>query len=328
MKMQHLRRRFLHSTTAKTSMTTVLLVIVVLAGFAVVTGIVKLPNIDLSQWGLGVSTTGGAGVDVNKQLQFTFTNKYSGAASASKTFYVYEGSTLLESLTTTSDGLKNTAKQYESGTVLNIKYVDGNAKLWYQVTVPKMNAADAQSATYNNIDLDTFSVGTWSDAISSLGIAYATNYAYDNGTTPTFQYEVTNTGADNTGMMDSAIVDPVYGQAYQTWLVVTISGTDYEKITMNGFDQVLTLGQTQYGIMQVNPAGLTKYKVGNNYQLGMEGDLVLHFGIDMTGYTTKAATMTIYLYAYADGPYGLSHGGQFGTGKYQISTASLVLYGS
>jgi hypothetical protein len=302
----------------------VILIAVCVVGFLafeVGNGKIDLSNLHLP---FGVMGGGGGLANVTKKLQFTFTNEYTGAASASKTFYIYDGSILQETLTTDSDGIKSTARTYPSGQVLAIKYVDANSKKWYNVVVPQMNSLDAQSATVNPIALKTFSIGTYGGTISSSGTIYATNYGVGNGSTPAFNYEVVNSGADNTGMMDSDISDPVYGQAWQTYLEATITGGEYEKVIMSGFDQVFTLGTTQYGVIKVDPHQLTKWKVGNNYQTGYQGDQILHFGLDLTGLTANTTILTIYVRAYADPSFAQFHGGNFGSSTYQLATSTLT----
>jgi hypothetical protein len=311
-------RRLLRSTTAKTNWG---IIIVLLVGAAFLLGFIKVGNIDLSNLHLpfGVQGGGSTGGNVTRKIQFSFTDKYSGSALTSKTFYVYStAGALLETLTTDSDGLKATARTYSSGDVLHVKYVNGNSKEWFNVVVPTMSANDAFSQSYNPIALTPFTVpATCTGALTASGEAHTTEYNFTaNSTTPAFNWEVVNTGADNTGIQES--YDYLLGQSWDVYVIVTISGTNYETVIMNGFDSTFTLGTTQYGIKHLNPDQLTKWKVGTSYQTGYQGDQVVSWGLDGTGYTGSSAHMYINTYAYCDPSYALTHGGQLGSNKLSL----------
>jgi hypothetical protein len=273
---------------------------------------------------------GGSGTAVDRQLQIALTDKYSGAALASKTIYLYTGNppVLAEALTTNGAGVATTADKYNSSTLLNIEYVSGNSKIWYAVTVPTMNAADAQSQTYNSIDLQAFTIGTYSQTLEVSSVNAASNYTISTmggNVAPTFVYQITNTGADNTGLMNSQTPDPIYGDMWQTYLVVTLSGTNYNTVLMNGFDQTFPNGLSTVGVIQLNPNMLTLWKVGNVFEPGYTGGQTLTFSLDLSGYVGNAATMTVTAYAYCDPNYAQSHGGNFGNAKVQLSTCTVDL---
>jgi len=270
-------------------------------------------------------------VNIDKKLEFSFTNKFSGVAPTTKTFYVYQGSppVLVETLTTVgATGIVDSGKKYESGTQLYVKYVDGNAKLWYSVLIPQMNPADAQSSTYNNIDLDSFTASTYSQTLLVSSVDASSNYTVSTmsgNTAPIFVYQITNAGADNTGLIDSAIADPIYGDQWGTYLVVAISGVGYETVLPSGFDQTFQIGQTVYGVIHLSSDMLSKWKVGNTYEPGYTGGQTVTFSLDLTGYAVNTATMTVTAYAYCDPAYAQTHGGNFGGAKVPLSTDTVAL---
>lgn len=320
--------RLLHSTTAKTNWA-LIIILLVAAGFLF--GFVKIQGVDFSQLHLPFGVTGGGTqgmVNVTKRIQFSFTDKYSGGALDGDTFYVYSASgALLESLTTDGDGVQETAKTYASGTHLDILYHQGNALRWYSLTVPQMSAADAQGSTYNNVNYEAFTIGTYtSDVLRSGAVTLGdgdTWNASDNEN-PIFNYELSNTGADNTGLMNS--YDPVYGQNLRVCIVVTISGTGYERVIPSGFDTVFTLGSTTYAVMYYSPEALTKWKVGSTYQSGYAGTDSRSFSLDLTGILeADAPTVQINAYAYADPSYAATHGGNLGHSYVLIAEQTMLI---
>jgi hypothetical protein len=237
----------------------------------------------------------------------------------------------LESLTTDSDGIKATAKTYESGRRLDVLYHQGNALVWYAVTVPKMNEKDAEANTYNDIALEAFAIGTYtSDVLRSGAYSFVDNSVLTIGSNSTnfiMSYELTNSGADNTGLMDSS--DPVYDQNLRTCIVITFTGTGYEHVIPNGVDKVFTLGNTLYAVKYYDPQALTKWKVGQNYVSGYEGTDIRSFSLDLSGVVSPdAVTMQITAYAYGDPDYAESHGGSVGNSKVTIAEQTVYIVGA
>lgn len=323
--MRHLLHSFIPSKKAKTNHGAIL-ILMILVGAAVygyTQGWFSGLNLPFSVQSGGGS---GAGVSVDRKLEISFTNKYTGAQSNTKTFYIYEGSpaVLVETGITAGSGaaIFDTADKYQSGTQLWIKYVDGNAKIWYSVVVPKMATADANSNAYNSIDLQSCTApATFAETLQVNGQNALENYTIatmSGNKAPVFVYQITNTGADNTGFIDSNTADPVYGDTWGTYLVATISGTGYETVIPSGFDQVFTIGQTTYGVIRLSNDMLSKWKTGNTYQPGFAGGQTVTFSLDLTGYSGSGASMNVYVYAYCDPAYAQTHGGNFGGDKISI----------
>ncbi len=328
-----LKQRFLHSTSAKTNMAWVIIAILLVL---VVFGGASLPKINLAQFNLGnLGNLGGGGgnngqVNVDKQVKFALVDTFAGSALTSKTIYVYDDqNTLLESLTTGSDGTVNTAFTYPSGKHIYVKYVNSNSKQWFDIVIPQMNPSDAESATYNNIPLKSFTIGTYTGSVLTQGATTISDSGEYNGTTngdtPTFSYKVVNTGSDNTGMMTS--YDPVYREGWTTQLYVTFSGTGYETILPYGFSSDFTLGTTHYVAQPVDVNAMTKWKIGNNYVAGYDGVKSYTWSLDMTGYPagSSGVTMQLYLYSYTDPAWVQAHGGNYGTSAYQLDEITVTI---
>lgn len=271
----------------------------------------------------------GSGVSVNKKVQFSVADYYAGTVANAKTLYVYDGDTLalLDTLTTASTGLIATTANYPSGKQLYVKFVDGNSIVWYDVTVPKMNANDAEANTYNDVALKKFTIGTYtSDSLkfAATAVSDADKYNYTlSGTTPVFVYQLTNTGSDNTGLMES--YDPIYNQALQVWVEIKVSGTGWETVVLSGVDRIETIGSAYYGYVHLSPTALTKWKIGNDYVAGYRGTDDLSFSLDLSGYSSNTVTVQITAYAYADPNYAVSHGGNLGTSKVEIAEQTFTL---
>ena len=324
----HLKKKFLQSTTAKTNYGTILIVVIAAAaGYLIYTG-----AIDLSGIGLPFSITdgGAGGVEVNKKVQFSWTAEYSGAVANAKTFWVYRADkALVETLTTAASGIVATAQNYPSGTQLYVKYDDGSNQIWHSVVVPTMNPSDAESATYNDISLKFFAVGTYTvDSLRMLGLAVASgeqiNVTGNATTSPTFVYTLTNTGADNTGLMEST--DPVYGLDWGVWVTGKISGDNASLVIVNGVDYQFQVGADTYFAEKVSASQLSKWKIGSSYVPGFEGTSSCSWSFDLSGFTaTSAATMQINVYECADPVYAMAHAGNFGSDKVLIAAQTVTI---
>jgi len=283
----------------------------------------------------GLLQFGGVGtdlVDVNKQIKFHFVDKYAGGPIASKTntfnLYASDGQTILEAdLDTDANGHCTTSSDYASGSTLYMRYESSNDKQWWKVVVPKMSKADAESATYNLIRLESFTIGTYTSSYlhCSNGTAIADSGTYDisiDGNTETFTYYIVNTGSDNTGLMTS--YDPLYAQNWHVEFFVTFSGTDYEKIVVYDFDYDFTLGTTHYVGETCDAYALTKHKVANTYK--SEGKESHSFYLDMSGCGGSASvTMQLSVRAYADHVYAQNHGGSFGPEAYELDEITVTI---
>lgn len=327
--MNHLKH-FLRSTAAKgsaISMST-LLIIVVVAGV----GWYAWDQGYLDDLDLPFSTTGGSGdlVDVNKKLQFTWSDEWAGTVANAKTFYVYDDSMALkETLTTAATGIVASAQNYPSGTVLNVYFEDGNDKIWYTFTVPKMNVHDSEANTYNDVAFKDFEIGTYTtDSLMMNGLSVADgeqiNATGNATTTPSFTYTLSNTGADNTGILES--YSPLYGQAMEVWVTGTITGDNYSLVIVNGVDYQWTSGTTLYFADKISASQLSTYVIGTTTQPGYTGTASVTFDLDLTGFTaTSAATMQLTVMAYADPVFAMNHAGNYGTEKVTIAEQTVTM---
>lgn len=285
----------------------------------IVVVIVLSGGIELSGFFESINVQSSNLVDVNKQIKFHVLDKYGGGPIASKTnkfaLYASDGETIVENnLDTDANGHITTGSDYPSGEELYLRYEDSNDKKWWKFTVPQMNPKDAESATYNLIRLEGFTIGTYTTDQLKLanGTTFSDASTYDCSnmtTTPHFIYSLANTGSDNTGLMTS--YDPVYEQNWNIELYITFSGTGYERIIVYDLDYDFTLGTTHYVGTQLDPYALTIHKVGNDYKsLGTQD---VSFWLDCTGQQGgDSVTMQITAVAYGDHAYAQNHGGSFG----------------
>lgn len=308
-------------TNKNTSILIVAIVLIVVLGSSA-----SLPKLDLSKINFNIFGAGNSGlVDVDKKLNFALTNEYAGSALTSKTLYVYgSDATLLESLTTGSDGTVSTAFTYPSGTQLYVKYINTNDKQWFNVIVPQMTPSDAQASSTNSVPLKSFAIGTYTDGLQWSATSINDNGEYNfttNGVQMSFTYTVTDTGSDNTGIKDS--YDPVYSQQWNVVFYITFSGSGYEKVIVSGLGTDFTLGSTHYVSTTLDPYALSKVKQGNNYK--SLGKTSVIFSLDGTGYTGSSTTMQLEVYAYADAGYAQSHGGSFGASGVELCEQTVTL---
>ncbi len=329
----HFKHNFLHSKTAKTSNATMLIIVAVVA----IGGFMLYQGGYLDDLNLPFSISGENGipagyVSVNKKIQFTWTAEWSGTVANAKTFYVYDDTLALrETLTTAATGIVASAQNYPSGTVLYVKYDDTNNQIWYSITVPYMSEAEAQAQTYNDIALKYYAIGTYTvDDLKAGGITYADASTYNctsNGTAPIFTYSLVNTGADNTGLLES--YDPIYGQNWDVWVTGTITGDNASLVTLNGVDYSWKVGNDWYFADKVSASALSKWKVGLSYVPGYEGSDSCTFGLDLSPFTTAAdtATLQITVYASADPVYAMAHAGNFGVNKVTLAEQTVYIVG-
>lgn len=283
----------------------------------------------LSFWDKGTGL-----VDVSKQIKGYLGDKYAGGAIDTGdnvlNLYKSDGKTIAESnLETDANGHFTTGTDYKSGGIMYLRYEESNTKQWFQFTVPQMNSEDAQSATYNIVEYESFVIGTWgtSDSMKyANGTAITDAWTHDvsdgDGTSPTMTYTVTNIGNDNTGMMSS--YDPLYGQNWDIELYLTLTGTGYEKVIVYGFDYDFTLGTTHYVGKTLNAYDQVLHKQGLTYlSLGTKDTT---FWLDLSGLSgSDSVVMQLYVYAYADHNYAQQHGGSFGPEAYQLSEHTVTL---
>lgn len=307
------------NTKGKTDIATV----AVLAIFAfVILSSASLPKIDI---GNILNVGGGSSnlVDVNKKISVALTDEYAGSALASKSVKIYLGTTLKESLTTGADGTVNSAFQYPSGTAVSFLYVSSNTKQRFDVTVPQMTQEDAESATYNNIPLESFSVCTITDAlrVGATSISDAGSYNFSaTGDEPQFTYDMF-VGSDNTGFKESH--DPIYDMGWKAVVYMSLSGTNYETVLVYDFGDQFELGSTHWSASAIPATSITKYKVGNTYIHDGEGHF--SFSLEGSGYSGNLTTMQLYLKIYSDPAYMKTHGANFGPDVVELAEHTVTL---
>lgn len=279
--------------------------------------------------------TGDKLVTVNKLLKISVTDFFNGT-DGSGTLAIYKsGADQASETLTISNGIATSGKVYQSGQRLDLLYNDGsNSKHWStNVAVPKMTEGDAQSSTYNYMTKDSFTIGTYTDALTVGSSAINDAGSYNStlsGNTPTFDYKLTNS-VENTGIIESK--DPTTGNQWGVYLLVKLSGTGAETISMSttgGFDDVFMVGTTQYGWIHLTPAELTIWKDSNGAykylnNVKCDGSQTVSFDLDFTGYSGTAVTMQITAYAYFDPIYLQEHNGAVQTSAVAIAEQTVTL---
>lgn len=271
-------------------------------------------------------------VDVNKKLQFSVSDAWSGGVAA-HTLAIYDNTKALrESLTTAVTGIIATAQNYPSGETIYVEFDNTNDHVFYTITVPQMNSHDADANTYNDINLVSYAIGTYTvDQLMMLGLSVGDgekiNATGNATTTPTFSYTLTNTGADNTGLLES--YDPIFGQAWEVWVTGVISGDNASLVILNGVDYQWTVGTSTYFADKIDASQLCKVKVGSSYLPGQVGTSSVSFSMDLTAFTasTDTAVLQISVKESADPVYAMSHAGNYGTHATEIAEQTVDIVG-
>jgi hypothetical protein len=277
-------------------------------------------------------------VEVTRKLALSLGNKWSSdMAEMMVKFYPVDSQQAYETVYTDSTGYALTTKSFRSGNYYNVYLENSTSKMWINDwMVPYMSQADANGGASdpNQVnDLAGFVIGTFTtDSLKAGTTAINDNGAYnftESGSTPTFRYELDNTGADNTGLVDSYSPLTAQPQNWGTWVVVALSGTGYSDITVSGTG-VLTWdsGSTRYAAIQYDSNALSKWVDGSSgdYVTGY-GDMDSHtFKLDAGSYSGTGVTMQITAYAYADIGYAMEHNSSnFGNAKVTISEQTVTL---
>jgi hypothetical protein len=327
------KRRRKNTVTQKNTLVwllVIVLVVMLIGSSSQSIGNFDLSNFDLQEaWDRWFGGNGDKGlVEVNKALDFALTNEYAGSALTSKTLIILDsdGETQLESLTTGADGTISSAFLYPSDKKIYVKYEDSNDKQIFPITVPRMRASDAESATVNTIALKSFTIGTYTESTLHVGataIADAGSYNFTaSGDTPTFTMRIANSGNDNTGVKDS--YDPLYKHNWWTCIYVTFSGTEYERVLVYGFGNDFTLGTTHYVASRLNAYELTREVDGTTIK--SDGVDTFSFSLDGSGLTDACSvTMQIYIKTYTDPDYCQTHGGAFGVESVELDEITVTL---
>ncbi len=248
------------------------------------------------------------GVVVNKKLEFSVIDKFAGAPVSGATIQVYQGTQLRETLTTDASGLARTALNYQSDSALYVLVVKGNSKAWYNIRVPRMTAADAQSASYNPIALEFFSLAAVSIQVrDGFGNSYANNANLNKTALGSDIVSITVSwfvNSDNTGFISSR--DPINDLDWKAVMYVKLSGTNYETIQVTGLEYAYSIGTTNWFASIIKDGEITKYKVGNQYINSGTGSRT--FTVNLAGYTGDLADLEIFIVVYTDPQYHRSMG--------------------
>ena len=285
-----------HVRLAKISGSTAILLIVVIFAALWALGYIEIPSKPETV------LPAEQGVAVTKPLKISVIDQWAGQAVGSATVKIYKGTVLMESLTTDATGIATSALSYKSGDELHIQIVKDNAQLWKTIEVPYMSKADAESLTVNPINIPFYTLGTYiikimdgdGNVYSSGGTLNFTTLGKD---VVTLTITIYNT-QDNTGYISS--YNPILGEARNPYIVLTISGTNFDKLGVQGFSYRKDLAASSVFFTQVSDDGLVKYKVGNVYQ--KEGTWSITITIDGSALSAgDSISASFVLKLFADG---------------------------
>lgn len=265
-------------------------------------------------------------VSVTKTLTFVPVNELGGGSLKGNTLYIYDtdGRTILETLTI-SDGKATTSNTYPSNKQLWIKYENttSNSFMFWQITVPQMTQADAQSASTNVISIKAREGGIYTDNLmTSMGKTFTeendTLYTEDDGKTGTMTYSF-YTATDKTGT--ATFRDPYYNLDMEIILWAKLSGTDYSSVTLTGFDGGFEKGTAMYYYKVVDPNSVAKYQVANEYIYNGAGSV--SFGYNAIGVSESSdVNLTLTLTGYSNRQY-MQQYGSFGPYSVELAEESI-----
>ncbi|MGF3498668.1 MAG: hypothetical protein ACQXXL_03470 [Candidatus Methanosuratincola sp.] len=269
---------------------------------------------------------------LSNTLNFVLMDARAGSGIASKALYVYEGTTLKESLTTGTGGVIESSLAYPSGAVLNVKIDTGDLEVWKTVTVPQHSAAAVQAGTPTQVTIYSTVAPTLTDAMlygAGSSIADAGSYNKTaSGSTQTFTYAWT-VGSAGTGAVKSD-ADPLYGYTPKIVMYLILSGYDYANVGISGMDGMFSKGSTNVYYKVVHPAQISKQTIGTGYAsedgIVMDGVDGVTFTMSLSGYSASsgAATCQIYLYEGSDPAYYQTQG-SFGADATQLCETTFTI---
>jgi len=212
-------------------------------------------TINNALFGKSASTIPGGGqtpsnlVDVNKPLQIAVEDPLNGIAISGATVKIIQGTTTMETLTTSSTGIATSSLPYKSGTNLVLEVIATNyVTRFVPVTVPQMSPSDAQALTTNFVSLRDVKLGTPSIQVMYNGVNYAgttLNFTTLGVTSVTLTVSIYNT-LPNSGWISS--YDPVNQQNLNLVAQLYTTGSS---VALTGLSSVLR-GTSTYYLQKVN----------------------------------------------------------------------------
>jgi len=292
----------------KTTIASILVFVLLAVICAEVFGFINLSSIG-TKAGEDVADLTGM-VAATRKLSFVCNNQYGGAAIQSATLKVYKGLDVQETLTTDgTTGIVTSGLQYTSGDVLRILLVKGNAKLWYDYTVPKIRKADQDAVANIQVPLQFFDIDTsvTIQLMDGQGNAYSDTNILNFTTLGVNQIVLTVSGyvsADDKSYISS--FDPLNNIDWEVVAFGALSGTNYEALAISGWHGSHEKGTTLWGYRTIPDSGVTKNKIGNLYE--HDGVFSFSLTLDKGGYSGDAAALVFYLQGYADPAYHRTYG--------------------
>jgi hypothetical protein len=152
--------------------------------------------------------------------------------------------------------------------------------------------------TTNPVSLDFYDYTAPTITVIDQGgtsISDAGNYNYTlTGTTAVFTVTWYQ-GTDGNGYMSS--YDPLYGLQQDALLVLKLSNTEYEEITVTGMAGGKETGSARYFYYVIPAESLSKWKVGNEYRLAGVGSHTV--SLSLTTLSGSSCDADFYIYYFA-----------------------------
>lgn len=283
--------------------------ILAVAALSMYMGWLTVPGVNLNVNDGGVATTQPGTQSVTKPVIFTVTDRYGGSALSSQTIYVYDQNLqLLETLTTDAAGQKYTSMSHTSGTKLYCNVVGSTGeRKWFDVVVPSMSAADADSLSQIPVSLPFYDYSAPTVSVmDQAGTSIADTDNYNKTTTGDTGVLTVNWFQGTTGDGYDSSYDPIYQMNNDAVLVLKLSGTNYENVVVSGMSGGIERGSAKYYYKVIDPTTLTKWQVGNDFRYGGVGSHTVSLGL--SGYSGDAADADFYIYYFSDWNYWVQNG--------------------
>jgi hypothetical protein len=208
-------------------------------------------------------------VEITDNLNFALTDAQAKSAVSGASIYILdtEGGVLEGPLTTASNGIIASGREYKSGTHLKIEVAkSGYVTQFYDYVVPTMSEADLSKnpTTHYTKDLTITYLGTYSiSVVDSSGTSYTTgsttyNWTDKGVTTDTFTITIRETVA-NRGWASS--YDPINKQAQNVVVQMYFNGSGYQSIA-NGYSSSYTWGSVKSWFKTIDDSTLCRQTQG------------------------------------------------------------------
>lgn len=262
-------------------------------------------------------------VAATKKIAFNVIDDFAGSLLATEYIDVCDENGVVLETVTTSSGEGTTADAYRTGQVLHLRYRDAaiasaTSAFWVEFTVPGFqNEGDVEANTNFDITLRSreYTAETQELYYANTNMNQGTECNKTSGGTPGTQSFILTSriieGTDNKGLNPSGY-DVINKMAWKTvvYLKVEKGTDDVMSFNIYGWDGGLVSGNDKWYWKVIDEDLLSKWKVGNDYEL--RGELDLSISVDMGSgsdpFPTGDGRLELWLVTRTDPAYFQSHG--------------------